>query len=246
MQENPTSDLTSFWAHFDELRRRLIFSVISVVVLAIPGGYYWEKIFDVIMVWPLRFAETKPDIITTAPAEAFLLSLKIAAASGLVAASPVVFYQLWSFVAPGLFPKEKRVILPAVIFSTISFMVGIAFCYSLLPYLLKVLTAVGNGRLKMMYTSSNYLGFFLKLMLAFGLVFELPVLSFILTKLNLITPKILIKKTRYAVVLSFIVAAFLTPPDVVSQTMLALPLLLLYGVSIIVSFVARPKQEVTK
>lgn len=243
MQEKVTSDKQSFWSHLDELRGRLIFSIISIVILAIPGGYFWEQIFDVLMVWPLRFAENKPDIITTAPTEAFLLSIKIAVATGIVAASPIIFYQMWCFVAPGLFPNEKKVILPAAIFSTIAFGVGIVFCYYLLPYLLKILTDVGSGRLKAMYTSSNYLGFFLKLMIAFGCIFELPVVSFVLTKLTVITPKFLVSKLRYAIVAAFILAAVLTPPDVVSQTMLALPLLLLYGISILISYMARPKKE---
>lgn len=246
MSEATTVESMSFWAHIDELRKRLIFSVISVVVMAIPCGYYWEQIFDIIMIWPLKYTVNTPEIITTAPAEAFLLSIKIAIATGVVAASPIIFFQLWRFVAPGLFPNEKKIILPAALFSTVAFASGITFCYYLLPFILKVLTTVGNGRLKMMYTSANYLGFFLKLMLAFGLVFELPVISFVLSKMNLITPKFLIKQTKYAVVASFILAAILTPPDVISQVLLALPLMVLYGISIIVCFFARPKKEKVK
>lgn len=245
-EEATMSDNMSFWAHLDELRKRLIFSVLSVVILAIPAGYYWEQIFDIIMVWPLRFTVNRPEIITTAPAEAFLLSIKIAIASGILAASPIIFFQLWRFIAPGLFPNERRVILPAAFFSTIAFATGVSFCYYLLPFILKVLTAVGEGRLKMMYTSANYLGFFLKLMMAFGLVFELPVISFVLSKLNLISPRFLIKQTKYALVASFIIAAILTPPDVISQVLLALPLMVLYGISIIVCVVARPKKEKIK
>lgn len=243
MPETETLDNMSFWAHLDELRKRLIFSVISIAILAIPAGYYWEQIFDIVMIWPLKFTVNRPEIITTAPAEAFLLSIKIAIATGIIAASPIIFFQLWRFVAPGLFPNEKRIILPAAFFSTISFALGVTFCYYLLPYILKILTTVGSGRLKMMYTSANYLGFFLKLMIAFGLVFELPVISFVLSKLNLITPSFLIKQTKYAVVASFILAAILTPPDVISQILLALPLMILYGISIIVCAIARPKKD---
>lgn len=242
MTEQTADENMPFWSHLDELRKRLIFSVISIIVLAIPCGYYWEKVFDLIMVWPLRFTDPRPRLIFTAPAEAILLSIKIAVASGVVAASPIIFFQIWRFVAPALFPNEKKIILPAAIFSTIAFASGIAFCYTLLPFILKVLTSVGSGRLEAMFTSANYLGFFLKLMLAFGLIFELPVVSFVLSKLDLITPGFLISKTKYALVASFILAAVLTPPDVISQVVLALPLMLLYAISIIVSFVARPKK----
>jgi sec-independent protein translocase protein TatC len=246
MSEATTEDESmSFWSHLDELRRRLIFSVVSTIVLSIPCGIYWEKIFDLIMVWPLRFTDPRPRLIFTAPAEAILLSIKIAIASGVVAASPVIFFQLWKFVAPGLFPNEKKIILPAAIFSTIAFASGISFCYTLLPYILKVLTAIGTGRLEAMFTSANYLGFFLKLMLAFGIIFELPVVSFVLSKLGLITPSFLISKTKYALVVSFILGALLTPPDIISQIVLALPLMLLYGISILVSFIAQPKKKTT-
>ncbi|MBD3243570.1 MAG: twin-arginine translocase subunit TatC [Chitinivibrionales bacterium] len=232
-----------FLEHLEELRWRLIKSIAAVVVLAIPCGVFWQRIFDLVMIYPLRFADPKPNLIVTSPVEAVLLSLKIAIAGGIVLGTPVIFYQLWRFVSPGLYKNEKVVILPGVFFSTISFLLGVSFCYFILPHVVKFLAGFAEGRMVAMYRTNEYLAFLLKLSLAFGLVFELPVLSYVLTRLGLITPKFLIDKFRYALVVVFILAAILTPPDVLSQLLLAAPLLALYGISIIVSFFVARKQS---
>lgn len=226
-----------FLEHLEELRWRLIKALASVVVFAIPCGIFWKYIFDWVMVYPLRFADPKPQLIVTSPAEAVMLSLKIAVAGGVILATPVIFYQIWRFVAPGLYKHERVVVLPAVFFSTLFFLSGVAFCYFVLPYLLEFLASFAEGRLDAMYKTNEYLSFLIKLCLAFGAVFELPVISFVLTRLGLITPRFMIEKSRYALVAVFILAALLTPPDVLSQMLLAVPLILLYLVSILVSFV---------
>jgi sec-independent protein translocase protein TatC len=233
----------SFLDHLEELRWRLIKGAASVIVFAIPCGIYWERIFDIVMMYPLRFTDPKPKLIVTSPIEAVMLSIKIALVGGIVAAAPIVFYQVWRFVAPGLYGHEKAIVLPAALFSTIFFLGGIAFCYAILPHVLQFLASFGGGRMDSMYRLNEYLSFLIKLCLAFGLVFELPVVSFVLTKLGIITPAFLVKNTRYAIVAIFVVAAVLTPPDVLSQILLAIPLLFLYGLSILVSYaVARGKK----
>jgi sec-independent protein translocase protein TatC len=224
--------------HLEELRWTLIRCILAMVVCAVPCGFFWRRIFDAVAVWPLRQSDPAPRIIFTAPAEAVTLGFKIALAGGALLASPFIFQQLWKFISPGLYKKEKRVILPVAIASTVCFMAGIAFCYSLLPVLLKFLTGFAGGRIDPFFKIGEYFDFLIKLCLAFGLVFEMPVAAFALSKMGVLDYKFLIKYGRHAVVLMFALAAVLTPPDVLSQALLALPLLGLYGVSVLVAFLA--------
>jgi sec-independent protein translocase protein TatC len=232
----------SFLDHIEELRWRFIKSALAVALCAIPCGIYWRRIFDLAMIYPLRMANPKPVLIYTAPAEAVVLSLKIAVAGGLICASPFVLYQIWAFIAPGLYKTEKRIVLPAVVGSTICFLMGISFCYVVLPFMVRFLATYGAGAGEPYFKASDYMSFIMKLVLAFGVVFELPVLSFVLTKMGVITPRFLVEKMRHAVVIIFVFAAILTPPDVVSQAFLAIPLCVLYGISILISFLVREKR----
>ncbi len=232
----------SFLNHLEELRWRIMKSIITVIVLAIPCGVFWKRIFDVVMIYPLHRADPVPTLIYTSPAEAIILSIKIAVAGGVILGAPVVFYQIWRFISPGLYKNEKVVVLPVVIASTLFFLFGIGFSYLTIPFVISFLSRFAAGKLDAFYRSQEYLGFLIKLAFAFGIVFELPVISYVLTKLGMLTPRILITKIKYAVVIIFILAAFLTPPDIVSQMFLALPLLLLYGVSILVSFCVMEKK----
>ena len=238
------SDGMSFLDHLEELRWRIFKSLIAIGICAVPCGIFWEKIFNVIMIHPLRFANTATHLIGTNPTEAIVLCIKITITGGIICGSPIVFYQLWRFISPGLYKNEKVFILPVVLASTIFFILGILFSYYLtIPFVLSFLTKFSEGKLEVYYKAGEYLSFLIKLSLAFGIVFELPVLSYVLTKTGLLTPQFLIKNIRYATVIIFIIAAFLTPPDIVSQLFLALPLILLYGISILVSFVVREKKS---
>jgi len=226
-------------AHIEELRWTLIRCGCAVIACAVPCGVFWRRIFDLIAVWPLRLSDPAPRIIYTAPAETVMLSFKIALTCGAVLASPLIFQQMWSFVSPGLYKKEKSVILPAALASTFCFLAGIAFCYFMLPLLLKFLTAFAGGQIDPLFKIGEYFDFLIKMSLAFGLAFELPVAAFVLSRMGVIDHRFLIKYFRYAVVAIFVLAAVLTPPDVLSQTLLALPLLALYALSILISFIAR-------
>ena len=231
-------DEMSFLDHLEELRWRLIKAAIAVAICAIPCGIFWQKIFDVVMIYPLRFTSPKPKLIYTNPSESVILSLKIAVAGGLIAASPVVFYQLWRFISPGLYRNEKKLILPAVFASTFFFIGGIAFSYYTFPIVLKFLTSYAGNQLDAMFKVGEYFGFLLKISMSFGVVFNLPVISFVLARMGILTPGFLVKNFRYALVAVFILAAILTPPDIISQLMLAGPLLVLYAVSIVVAAMA--------
>jgi len=233
----------SFLDHLEELRWRIFKCLIAVGVCAIPCGVFWKRIFDVVMIYPLRLADPAPRLIYTGPAEAIILSIKIAITGGVIFAAPAVFYQIWRFISPGLYKKEKVIILPVVFASTLFFLMGIAFSYLTVPFVISFLTRFAAGKLDALYRSQEYLGFLIKLAMAFGVVFELPVLSYVFTKLGFLTPKVLIAKIRYAIVIIFIMAAVLTPPDIVSQMFLALPLLVLYGISILVSFFVMERKK---
>jgi sec-independent protein translocase protein TatC len=232
----------SFLDHLEELRWRVVKAAIAVAVCAIPSGIYWQKILTWVLIYPLRNTSPRPKLIYTSPSESVVLSFKIAFAGGIIAASPVVFYQLWKFISPGLYKKEKKIIFPTVIASTFFFIAGIAFSYYTFPILLRFLTAYAGNQLDPMFKVDEYFTFLMKISLSFGAVFELPVASFVLARMGVLTAKFLIDKIRYAIVAIFIVAAILTPPDVISQLMLAGPLLLLYGISIIVAAVASRKK----
>jgi len=233
----------NFLDHLEELRGRLIKSVVAVFVFSVPCFVFWRKILSVLMEYPIHRANPKPHLIFTAPAEAALLSMKIALVGGFIISIPFVFYQVWTFISPGLYGKEKKIVLPVVFASSFCFFVGLAFAYYTLPFLLMVLTRFGNGVIEPYFKASEYISFLIKMGLAFGIIFEMPVLSWFLTRMGLLTPKFLVDKLRHAVVAIFIVAAIITPPDVVSQFFLAVPLLVIYGISILVSYLSweRPK-----
>jgi sec-independent protein translocase protein TatC len=239
----PADGEMSFLNHLEELRWRLVKIALAVAATSIPCGIFWKQLFDIVMIYPLRFSSPKPHLIFTTPVEAVLVSFKIALGGGVILAAPVVFYQIWRFVVPGMYAKEKKIVLPTVFLASISFIIGILFCYFTLPLMLKFLTGYAAYRLDPFFKVNDYFSFLLKLSLAFGIVFELPVVSFILARLGLIQASFLIKHSRIAIVIIAVLAAVLSPPDAFSMMVLAVPLLLLYGLSIlIVRFAGRKRQ----
>ena len=229
----------TFIEHLIELRKTLIFCIYSILICSIPCGIYWEKIFIFLAKSPLILADPMPRLIYTAPAETVMLSLKIAFTGGSILASPMLFWKVWKFVAPGLFDKEKKIVLPIVIFSTICFLGGFVFCFYMFPYVFHFLTSFAKDTIEPMYKIDEYLGFVIKMSITFGLIFELPILTFLLTKMGIINHKYLIKYFRYFIVGIFIVAAIITPPDVLSQIIVTCPLLILYSISILVAFLVK-------
>ena len=182
-------------------------------------------------------------LVILAPTEGFMISVKVALFSGLVLALPVVAYEFWKFIVPGLLAKEKKLVPPIVFFTVLCFVTGGAFSYFvILRFALKFLLNF-QEHTENMIAIGKYLGFVVTLILVFGVVFELPVLSFFLSKIGLLTPDFLRSKRRYGIVVIFIAAAVLTPPDVMTQLMLAGPLIVLYEISIWVSAIAVKKRE---
>jgi sec-independent protein translocase protein TatC len=231
-------------AHLEELRTRIVRALLATVVGA---GFAWMGIERLVAFLLAPLAQLRPGeslIIGTGVTEAFFTKLKVALIAGLFVASPVVFYQLWRFVAPGLYEREKRVALPFSIAASTFFFGGAAFCYWLVfpvafEFFLREFVSIGVAA---QIRISEYLTFASRMLLAFGITFELPVATFFLARVGLVTHRTLIQWWRYAVVAIFVVAAVLTPgPDVASQMLMATPLLVLYVLSIGVAYVcARP------
>jgi len=223
-----------FTAHLDELRKRLITCFIAVGVgFAICYGFK-EKLFQILVQPLLGVMKTDETLIFTGLPEAFFTYLKVALLSGLMLAAPIIIYQFWMFVAPGLYEREKRVMFPIVFLSTFFFVGGSLFGYFIVfPWGFKFFLGFANEHIRALPSMKEYLGFTAKLLLAFGLVFELPLVITFLAKLGLVSVDFLKKNRKYALLLFFAGAAILTPPDVVTQIMMALPLMLLYEISIV-------------
>jgi sec-independent protein translocase protein TatC len=237
-------DKQPFMSHLEELRRRLVATAIAVGVGFGVTYFFAERLFQVLIA-PLTSIMPEGDqLIFTSLPEMFFTYLKVALISGIMLATPYIFYQLWLFVAPGLYQREKKLLIPFVVTSTILFVGGSLFGYFVVfPFGFKFFLGFSTEYVKALPSVKQYFSFSIKLLFAFGLVFELPVIIFFLTKIGLVTPQLLRRKRKYAILLTFVLAAILTPPDVVTQTMMAGPLICLYEVGIIVAKLARKKKE---
>jgi len=243
-----------FLDHLEELRSRIFKALISIVIFAIISWIFIDEIFAV-LVAPYQQAvsialkgqsdkipESLNHLVFLNPTGGFLVYIKLAATVGFILSLPVVFYQIWQFVAPGLLANERR-FAPILILSTIfCFLSGAAFCYFVvLKFGLGFLLSFQSPTLVPMISIEDYFGFVTALILIFGLVFQMPILAFFLTRLGLLTPDFLRKKRRYGIVAIFIAAAVITPSvDAFTQILLAAPLLVLYEISIWVSKFAMP------
>ncbi len=230
-----------FIGHLEELRKRLVTSAISIGIGFAACYAFSERLF-LILAAPLTRAMPAGDhLIFTSLPEMFFTYIKVSFVGGVLLASPMVFYQLWMFVAPGLYRNEKKLLIPFVVISTILFIGGALFAYFIVfPFGFRFFLGFSSEYVKALPSVKQYFSFSIKLLLAFGLVFELPVIIFFLTKLGMVTTDFLKKKRKYALLLTFMLSAILTPPDVITQCMMAVPLLALYEVGIVVSRFARP------
>ena len=175
---------------------------------------------------------------------AFFVALKVSFFAGILIAMPVILWQIWQFIAPGLYENEKKMVLPFVIGGSIMFLVGVLFAYYVVtPFGFQFLITFGSFLYTPLINIEDYVGFFTKIMFGFGLAFELPVFAYFLALLGLITDKTLINFFKYAIVIIFLIAALLTPPDVLTQLLMAAPLILLYGISILIVRYVNPDKS---
>ena len=236
-------------AHLEELRWRLV-KALAATSIAFIGCYYFAEQLFAFLTRPLLVAQAGPvSLIGTGVVEAFFTKLKVSFIAAIFVASPVILYQLWQFIAPGLYDTEKRYARPFVFFGTFFFVSGAWFCYALvLPVGYRFfIQEYGSIRVSPEIRISEYLSFTARMLLAFGATFEMPVITFFLARLGMVNHTAMLKHTRYAILVIVIVAAVLTPgPDVASQMLMAGPLLLLYGLSIGVAYVfGKPRPTTT-
>lgn len=228
--------------HLTELRSRLIKCIIAVGIGFLISYYFSDRIFSILMKPLVNSLPEGSTMVYTGLPEAFFTYMKTAFLSGIFLAIPVLLYQMWMFVAPGLYRKERRVALPFVISSTLFFIGGALFGYFIVfPIGFKFFLSYATDMIKPLPSVKEYLSFSAKMLLAFGLIFELPVVTFFLAKVGVVTHKFMSHNRRYAILIIFIVAAIFTPPDVISQFMMAIPLLVLYEISIWVARAVEPK-----
>ncbi|HEY7713988.1 MAG TPA: twin-arginine translocase subunit TatC [Candidatus Binatia bacterium] len=239
----PSDAQMPFTAHLAELRHRLVKSVIAVAIAFFACYWVVDDIFAILAA-PLRRLEIRGlTLIGTSVTEAFFTRLKVAFVAGVMVASPVLLWQLWQFVAPGLYEHEKRYTRSFVFFGSIFFTAGAAFCYWIviqhgLAFLLGRFVAID---IQPLLQVGDYLSLVSRLVLAFGAMFQLPVLAFFLARVGIIDHRFLVRHSSYALIAIALFAAVLTPPDLIAQVLLMVPLALLYGISIAVAYFARFK-----
>lgn len=237
----------TFLEHFEELRSRVVKSFVGV---AVGFGLCYAFIKPIMKIFKAPYmntlAEGHKTLAYTQITEVFFIYMKVAAVAGLVVSSPWVFYQLWAFIAPGLRPREKRSGLPFVFLTSLFFIGGVVFCYFIvLPFTFRFFLTFNEGFTNVV-TVSYLWSFELKFLLGMGLTFETPMIILLLTRLGLVSTGFLLKQYKWAILLAFIVAAVITPSgDPVNQTIVAVPIVVLYGIGIAISWIFRRKEKTT-
>lgn len=236
----------TFTQHLEELRDRLVRSFIAIGIGFLACYGFAEDLFHLLM-RPLLdvLLPTGGTLIYTALPEAFFTYIKTAALAGFFVASPYVFYQMWLFVAPGLYESERKYLIPIALLSAIFFVVGACFGYFVVfPFGFQFFVGYATDIVKPMPSLKEYFSFAVQMLIAFGVIFELPLVIFFLARLGIVTGKWLRQKQKYAMLITFIVATILTPPDVVSQLLMAAPLMLLYEIGIWVAYLFSTKKPI--
>ena len=240
-EQSPSQKEMSFLEHLDELRSKIIKALVGILVGTTVCVFFADFIVQNVLLHPLRSVSLKTQVLS--PYGIVMLYMESILICGIILSMPYTIYCLWTFVAPGLLPKERRYISRIVFFTSFCFFAGVAFgYYILLPAALNFFSSFGTQNIDLNIALDQYVSFMLTLLLGAGLVFELPMVSYFLSKMGILTPAFMRKYRRHAIVVIFIISAVVTPtPDMVTQTLLALPMILLYEVSIFVSKYSQKK-----
>ncbi len=233
----------TFLSHLFELRDRLIRSLVAILIMFLPCFFYASELYDLVAMPMMKTLPEGSRMIATGVITPFFIPMKIALVAGFLLALPYVLYQAWAFVAPGLYSHEKRLALPLVVSSTVLFFLGMAFCYFFVfGTVFKFIATFAPKSISVAPDIEAYFNFVLGMFIAFGVTFEVPVVVVVLVLTGLVSVEKLREIRSFVIVGAFIVAAIVTPPDVVSQLLLAIPLCLLYEVGIFVArFVEKPR-----
>jgi sec-independent protein translocase protein TatC len=235
----------TFLEHLDELRRRIIHAVLSLLVAFVLCFTYSTEIFEFLM-GPMRMAlPPGGDLIATKVPEVFVLHLKMSFFAGIFVASPFWLTQVWLFISPGLYENEKKFAVPFILFGTFFFLAGATFAhYMVFPLAVRFFSTFGSQDVQIMLTVSEVFSFYAKIILAAGVMFQIPTVVFLLARIGLVSARFLWDNFKYAILIIFIIAAILTPPDVVTQCLLAGPMTALYLLSIGIAWaVGRERQK---
>ncbi len=229
-----------FLKHLEELRGTVVRTCVGIAIGTAVAFLRIEEIFKTLTT-PIKSFLGEAQLIGTGPADAFIVNLKLGLGAGFLISLPYTFLQIWRFVAPGMHEHERKFTIPFVVGATVFFLIGVSFCFAVVfPYGFDFFFAEYKSiGVTPAIRINEYLSFVLSFMLVFGIIFELPVFTYFLARVGLIDHHFLIRNFRYSVVAIFIIAALLTPPDVVSQLLLALPMLGLYGLCIWVAYAVR-------
>ena len=234
----------SFLEHLDELRKRIIHACLGIVAGVVVGFFFIDRIFSFLMA-PARAAlPAGTTLIYTQPGEAFSLYISVSLISGALIAAPYIMYQVWMFIAPGLYSNEKRLAIPFVLFSTLGFIGGAAFNhYVAFRFIMTFFASFNSIDLRFMPKLSDVFGLYTKMLLGIGIIFQMPTVVFFLAKMRMVTAGFLAKQFKFALLLIFVLAAVITPTgDPMTQLIFAAPMILLYGLSIGIAWVVRPRR----
>ncbi len=251
-KEERGEDRMTFLEHLDELRKRLIRAALAILVAFVACFFFYEQIFNFLM-QPLRevIEPYGGELIATTPPEIFILGLKMSFLVAVIGSTPAWLGQVWGFVAPGLYRHEKRLALPFVVIGSAFFISGAVFChYVLFPAAVSFLGTFGGGgeEIQIRYRVSEVFSFYARLVLGTAVVFQIPSLALLLSRLGIVTPRFLLRYFKYAVLVIFVLAALVTPPDPTTQIILAGPMIVLYMLSIGIAWIgnrmrAKPTDE---
>ncbi|RXJ76172.1 twin-arginine translocase subunit TatC [Arcobacter sp. F155] len=231
--------------HIADLRKRLMVSALSLGIAFFACFFFYEPILGWMMVPVEAVLPPNSQMVAVEIQETFFTALKVAFFAGFIVSLPVIFWQMWLFLAPGLYEHEKKLVIPFVFFATLMFLIGSSFAYYVVvPFGFEFLINFGSAVVTVLPSIGKYVGFFTKLLFGFGVAFELPVITFFLAKIGLVDDKALKDFFKYAVVIIFIFASLLTPPDVITQFLMAGPLIFLYIVSIYIAKIFNPHQPI--
>lgn len=235
----------SFLEHLDELRKRIIQICLGIVAGVVLGFFFIDKVFAFLMAPAKAALPAGTTLIYTQPGEAFSLYITVSLISGAVIAAPYIMYQVWMFIAPGLYSNEKRLAIPFVLFSTLGFLAGAAFNhYVAFRFIMTFFASFNSIDLRFMPKLSDVFGLYTKMLLGIGVVFQMPTVVFFLAKMRMVTAKFLAKQFKYAILLIFVIAAVITPTgDPVTLMIFAAPMILLYGLSIVVAWIVVPRSD---
>lgn len=236
----------SFLDHFQELRKRILWSLLAVIIFFIPAYFFSEQIFDFLMQPIIKNLPEGSSLIFIRPAEGFITYLRVSFFAALVLAIPFILYQLWKFVAPALYREEKQIVIPFIFFGTFFFIMGGAFCYFIAspPAFKFLLGEYSSEYVKAFPSIREALSFFMSLIIGFGIIFEFPLIIFVLSRIGIVNSKMLREKRKYAILLGAVIAAILTPTtDAISMLFMFVPLLVFYELGILVAWIFGKKKE---